>query len=178
MLFQVFTSTMDYLSNKWGFWIWIVNAMLITYNYNSFYALQGWCGILIFDKYTYLASFWYLSLYKYPKYTYEHPKYTYYQNILMKRVSVQKYPKGGPLGIKCKLFINISFYLRRSYGTIRMSIGDIRMLEREKISWYPTFAVVPPPDWISQKHRLILNFMRFLVFSRSNILISSLKIYL
>ena len=139
---------------------------------------QGWCGILIFDKYTYLASFWYLSLYKYPKYTYEHPKYTYYQNILMKRVSVKKYPKEGPLGIKCKLFINISFYLRRSYGTIRMSIGDIRMLEREKISWYPTFVVVPPPDWISQKHRLILNFMRFLVFSRSNILISSLKIYL
>ena len=35
-------------------------------------------------RHTYLASFWYLSLYKYPKYTYEHPKYTYYQNILMK----------------------------------------------------------------------------------------------
>ena len=69
--------------------------------------MQGWCGILIFDKYTYLASFWYLSLYKYPKYTYEHPKYTYYQNILMKRVSVQKYPKGGPLRKKCELFINI-----------------------------------------------------------------------
>ena len=122
---------------------------------------QGWCGILIFDKYTYLASFWYLSLYKYPKYTYEHPKYTYYQNILMKRVSVQKYPKGGPLGIKCKLFINISFYLRRSYGTIRMSIGDIRMLEKEKISRYPTFVEIPLPDWISQKHIIILNFGRF-----------------
>ena len=59
--------------------------------------LQGWCGILIFDKYTYLASFWYLSLYKYPKYTYEGPKYTYYQNILMRRVNMRKCPKGGPL---------------------------------------------------------------------------------
>ena len=83
--------------------------------------IQGWCSILIFDKYTYLASFWYLSLYKYPKYTYEHPKYTYYQNILMKRVSVQKYPKGGPLGIKCKLFINISFHLRSSPLTSHIS---------------------------------------------------------
>ena len=132
----------------------------------------------IFDKYTYLASFWYLSLYKYPKYTYEHPKYTYYQNILMKRVSVQKYPKGGPLRKKCELFINIFFNLRRSYGTTGMSIGDIRMLEREKISQYPTFIVVPLPDWISLKHIIILNSWRFLLFSRSNILISSLKIYL
>ena len=64
----------------------------------------------------------------------------------MKRVSVQKYPKGGPLEIKWKHFINISFYLRRSYGTIRMSIGDIRMLEKEKISQYPTFVEIPPPD--------------------------------
>merc|ERR1712073_175428 len=59
------------------------------------------------------------------------------QNILIIRVSVQKYPKGGPLGIKCKLFINISFYLRRSYGTTGMSIGNIRMLERDKITLYP-----------------------------------------
>ena len=60
-------------------------------------SIQGWCGILIFDKYTYLASFWYLSLYKYPKYTYEGPKYTYYQNILMRRVNMRKCPKGGHL---------------------------------------------------------------------------------
>ena len=64
----------------------------------------------------------------------------------MKRVSVQKYPKGGPLRKKCEPFINIFFNLRRSYGTTGMSIGDIRMLEREKISQYPTFVVVPPPD--------------------------------
>ena len=43
----------------------------------------------------------------------------------MKRVSVQKYPKGGPLEIKWKHFINISFYLRRSYGILRMSFGDV-----------------------------------------------------
>ena len=47
---------------------------------------------------------------------------------------------------KCELFINIFFNLRRSYGTTGMSIGDIRMLEREKISQYPTFIVVPLPD--------------------------------
>ena len=101
-------------------------------NFRKARYLQGWCGILIFDKYTYLASFWYLSLYKYPKYTYEHPKYTYYQNILMKRVSVQKYPKGGPLGIKCKLFINISFYLRRSYRTIECQLGILECWKGKK----------------------------------------------
>ena len=71
-------------------------------------------------RHTYLASFWYLSLYKYPKYTYEHSKYTYYQNILMKRVFVQKYPKGD---LRDKHF----FLLKKIMSSIRMSIGDIRI---------------------------------------------------
>ena len=106
------------------------------------YEMQGWCGILIFDKYTYLASFWYLSLYKYPKYTYEHPKYTYYQNILMKRVSVQKYPKGGPLEIKWKHFINISFYLRGSYGILECWKGK-RSPEIPHLLWSPRQTEYP-----------------------------------
>ena len=101
----------------------------------------------------------------------------------MKRVSVQKYPKGGPLGIKCKLFINISFYLRRSYGTIRMSIGDIRMLEREKTPDIPHFlwslcqAEYPQAQINSKLYAVFGVFMvKYTYFKPKNILIEAKNI--
>ena len=102
---------------------------------------QGWCGILIFDKYTYLASFWYLSLYKYPKYTYVHPKYTYYQNILMRRVNMRKCPKGGPLK---KYFFNFSNLDCHAWQLkCKWRVIECCLKANNSSNEPPTFLVVP-----------------------------------
>ena len=46
-----------------------------------FFTVQGVCVILIFDKYTYFGSFWYLSLLSMWKYTYFQPKWLKRQKL-------------------------------------------------------------------------------------------------
>ena len=62
-------------------------------------------------------------------------------------------------------------------GQLECQFGILECWNGKNISQYPTFVVVPLPDWTSQIRIIIVNFGRLLVFSQLNILISCLQIY-